>query len=775
MISFTQNLTQHSQRITQQIVVIIACTLAIASCGGGGGGGSGAGGGDGVTVKEDVTVQFSEPSPYSAGVAFPITATFSPSVADTFSAEDLEVTNGTVSVSTYNAAAPTIYTIMVTPNGTGDITLKLKANSVTSGTQTNTVSPTLTVPPAPTGTPNNTSTSDGAPTCLALGDVENGQITYSTDDLPGYALNTEATYKCNDRFILDFRATGAAEMRTCEYDNNGDAQGIFSNAAPMCIVDPSAPMQVGEVVITDGTNSIVEYNGSEEFFRFAVTFDQPITKTSELVTSNNGMLENDTATATDDTFSIDMLLSAVTDKTADIKVTMHAGVVENADGVGNAEIKFTLPYFMDTSIPTVSFNTSVAAHNGTRDIDMDVIFSEAVTGLTADGFTLEGATFSGLDDSGTGTVGTVYTLTVTPTLPAQDITVTVNAGAATDGTNGNVTNSVMIPADTTIPTVSFLAPTTYRGRNANAFTIELKFSEEVTGLTEEGFTHPNATIELSGTGADYTLQVIPTDRAQDITVTVKEGAATDGANGNVANSVTIRADTEPPTVTLTVHPHSPNTMQSPPSFSALTPFTVILEFSEDVFFDHSSRLTIDPPAMLETTNNRNIFHVKVTPREIADHTLTVPMGSATDGFNLTDGFLNGNVANSITIAWAGDARDAIFELEVDESLVYLGRTITREENKYLTNYPDGGHALIYDIGGKRYDLVYYNGTDLSDQYFNVVFGDQHTATYYWVQAWRASDCGVGSCGGVEYTDVIPYLQTYLIDFTPELYLTDLTE
>ena len=70
--------------------------------------------------------------------------------------------------------------------------------------------------------------------CEPLANIANGMISYTTTGSPNYALETVATYSCDDGFVLDLNG-GATMMRTCEDDGDSDALGEFTGQAPSCI------------------------------------------------------------------------------------------------------------------------------------------------------------------------------------------------------------------------------------------------------------------------------------------------------------------------------------------------------------------------------------------------------------------------------------------------------------------------------------------------------------------------------------------------------------
>ena len=67
--------------------------------------------------------------------------------------------------------------------------------------------------------------------CLPLPDIENGVISYATDNTANYDLGTVATYSCNQGFFLE----EPNRIRTCFDDDDGDAEGVFDGQEPRCV------------------------------------------------------------------------------------------------------------------------------------------------------------------------------------------------------------------------------------------------------------------------------------------------------------------------------------------------------------------------------------------------------------------------------------------------------------------------------------------------------------------------------------------------------------
>ena len=67
--------------------------------------------------------------------------------------------------------------------------------------------------------------------CPDLPDPTNGRVTFSTDSLALFTLNTVATYSCDEGYGL----SGGSTTRTCGPNAvNTDPEGTWSGSAPTC-------------------------------------------------------------------------------------------------------------------------------------------------------------------------------------------------------------------------------------------------------------------------------------------------------------------------------------------------------------------------------------------------------------------------------------------------------------------------------------------------------------------------------------------------------------
>ena len=123
-------------------------------------------------------------------------------------------------------------------------------------------------------------------------------------------------------------------------------------------------------------------------------------------------------------------------------------VVNGGDGAGSAPASVRVDTITDTTAPTVTSMTSGASHPTKDPFDVDIEFSEPVSGLTIGELTVDRGTAADLTGSGTS-----YSVDVTPDSDLEgDVTVSVPAGVAEDAArNGNEAGSASFAVDTKAP------------------------------------------------------------------------------------------------------------------------------------------------------------------------------------------------------------------------------------------------------------------------------------------------------------------------------------
>ena len=307
---------------------------------------------------------------------------------------------------------------------------------------------------------------------------------------------------------------------------------------------------------------------------------------------------------------------------ADVTVTVKAGSVIPRRGNAGPESSVSATTIWDSSPPTVMITGVPNRINSSTIFAATFTFSEDVTGFAAGDVTVSGGTKSAFNGN-----GSVYTMDVTPT-ESENVVVTVNQDAATDGLNTGPASTVSATAiwDATVPAVAIAGVPT-RINSAATFTATFTFSETVTGFVEEDVTVSGGTKgNFSGSGSSYSLVVTPTG-GSDVTVTIEANAATgtDGSTTGPASAVSVTAIWDAaPTVEIAGVPHRINTM---------TNFTATFTFSESVTGFVIGDVTVTGGTKGNFSGNGNNYSLVVIPAGSADVVVTVNQDAATDGLN----------------------------------------------------------------------------------------------------------------------------------------------
>ena len=200
----------------------------------------------------------------------------------------------------------------------------------------------------------------------------------------------------------------------------------------------------------------------------------------------------------------------------------------------------------DTDAPTLSIEVPDKINVRTA-FTATFTFNEPVTGFAADDITVTGGTAGALTGS-----GATYTMPVTPSGAAGDVTVRVAQDAVTDGSSNTGPASAVSETavwDNTAPTLDINGvPETISDRSP--FTVEFDFSEPVTYFDTESITvtgGAKGTLMAAGSYA-YDLPITP-DGDADVVIEVEANAASDGVNTGPASTVTATAAWEPPAPT----------------------------------------------------------------------------------------------------------------------------------------------------------------------------------------------------------------------------------
>lgn len=183
---------------------------------------------------------------------------------------------------------------------------------------------------------------------------------------------------------------------------------------------------------------------------------------------------------------------------------------------------FTAYQIRDLSSAISTLSTS-AGETVSASFTVSVGFSESITGLTANDFSTVNCSISNFSGSGASwsfTVNPIINGDLQVTLPADSVIDSQSHGNAVSNTI--FTTYVAPGSEQPIPTLSSTATDV-----TGDYTVNIDFSEPVTGLELSDFVVTSATIsDLSGSGDSYTLVVSP-NFGGDVTISLPRNSVTD--------------------------------------------------------------------------------------------------------------------------------------------------------------------------------------------------------------------------------------------------------
>lgn len=156
-----------------------------------------------------------------------------------------------------------------------------------------------------------------------------------------------------------------------------------------------------------------------------------------------------------------------------------------------------------------------------------------------------------------------------------------------------------------------------------AYTVDITFNKDVTGLADTDFNVTNGTASaLTGSGANYSVLITPT-AAGDVHVTLPADSAnaTVGGLGNLASNTLVTAYSlpTPPSVTL-----------SSSNSTVPAPYTIDVTFSGDVTGLEDSDFTVTNGVASGVAGLNDIYTVLITPTAPGNVTVELPASSVTD-------------------------------------------------------------------------------------------------------------------------------------------------
>ncbi len=377
------------------------------------------------------------------------------------------------------------------------------------------------------------------------------------------------------------------------------------------------------------------------------TYEQGETITSFGITVTDADADPVTVTVT----GLPSGLSYASDKVqgtvaADAAAQAYTVTIEADDGVNAAvTATFTITVTPEQDRPLVTLSGPSDTQNGA--FDVTITFSESVTGFEQGDVAVGNGAVTAFSGSGAS-----YTATITPTATGT-VTVDVAANVATDSDdNGNTAASQFtVAAALTRPTVVISGPSSVQ---TGAFTVDIDFSEPVTGFEQADVTVGNGRVTgWAESGGDARVIITPTATGT-VTVDVAANVATDGdGNGNTAaGRYSVEADLDGPTVTI-----------SGPTASQSGPFDVTITFSESVTGFEQADVTADNGTVTALSGSGSSYTATIAPTASGTATVDVAAGVAVDGVG------NGNTAASRFSVQVSISRPTISYLGPDSNTV----------------------------------------------------------------------------------------------------------
>lgn len=311
--------------------------------------------------------------------------------------------------------------------------------------------------------------------------------------------------------------------------NTLPAVGTFGGAHAI-VIDTTAPT----VTIDQDGGQTDPANAASSPLDFDVVFSESVTgfDGADITISGTAGATTVGVTGSGTTYTVE--ISGMTSD-GTVIVNVNAGGATDAAGNTNAastSTDNTVTY--EGTPPNVTLTSGAANPTNSSTISVTATFSEDVTDFLVGDISVGNGSAGNFN----ATSATVYTFDITPNGDGN-VTVDVGAGAAQDsvGNNNNAAVTLSRTYDGTSPTIGFSTSLAGSPFNNTLFNFNVGFSESVTGFDLTDVVIGNGTpSNLSGTGANYSFDVVPTSNGL-VTVDINAGGALDAAgNGNTASA-----------------------------------------------------------------------------------------------------------------------------------------------------------------------------------------------------------------------------------------------
>ena len=486
-----------------------------------------------ASLFHTVTIDVTRPGVTLTGVpttpqnsAFDVTIAFAEAVTG-FVAADIDLSGEATATVTLTGSG-SAYTATLTPTADGDLTLQVPADAAEdAATNGNAASLSHTVPidvtrpgvtltGVPT-TPQNsafdvTITFAESVTGFVAADIDlSGDATATVTAFSGTGSTYTATLTptADGDLIIQVPADAAEDAAT----NRNVAS--LSHTVPIDLTHPAVTIDVPTTPQNSAFDVTITFAESVTGF-VAADIDLSGDATATVTLTGSGSAYTATLTPTAD---------------GDLIIQVPADAAEDAATNGNiASQSHTVP--VDLVPPTVTtIGVPTEVQNDLFDVDIE--FSENVTGFASSDISLTGDATATVTLTGSGSA---YTATLTPTADG-DLIIQVPADAAEDtATNGNtISQSYTVQVDLMHPAATIEVPAETQ---FGPFEVSITFSEDVTGFASSDIlltgTATAAITDFTGTGSTYTAEITPTTEGEVIIQVPAEGAQDTATNPNLS-------------------------------------------------------------------------------------------------------------------------------------------------------------------------------------------------------------------------------------------------
>ena len=433
------------------------------------------------------------------------------------------------------------YTLSVTGTPGTAVTVNLMANAVEDAAG-NSVAPlanaatfTITAPVVTITAPTAAGTNNSLMFMISFNKALSAALTVANLDINGAAATPApalASVTANESYRLTVTGTPGTAVTVnlkanAVMDTSGNSVAPLANAATFTIPtirDTTAP---------EFTVSTTPANGADLTAAGAPTQVQfNLTASEALGSGNNELLESNislTNSTSQSFFRISNTQYLVTatpmDNTMPIVLTIAAGAVMDTASNANAVQKFTFTP-LDTVAPTVTITSAMGTGDDAGKIVFTFTFSESVQDFDENDIIRgTGVTLSGNLQPNTDM--TVFTIAVNPAPAGSPTSLTLRAGAVTDGRNTLVGDQLHTHA--TVATIT----TTDLGTVTAGATLTITFSKDPGTVT----TAAGNTLAGSGTTRTITAATTAGSHSVALTWTGTEDAASDDGTGTVTYTI----------------------------------------------------------------------------------------------------------------------------------------------------------------------------------------------------------------------------------------------